>query len=309
LEDSEKKKILGILGPTGVGKTGTAIELCRRLDGEIVSCDSRQIYRGLDIGTAKPTSEEQEQAKHHLINIAEIGEVFSAHRYREKALEVIADIFSRGRQPLVVGGTGLYYRALSEGFFDVPENDEQLRRKLEQEAEERGNEALWARLNKVDPESAGKISKSDRFRTIRALEIFEISGLAKSALARDGAYPEKKYGFITIGLNLPRKELYERINKRVESMFENGWLEETKNLISSGRLNSGNNSKLMGYNYLYKHIEGEMDFLECLEKIKQAHRNYAKRQLTWFKRVRGIRWISAADPSKLDKIMELFNHQ
>ncbi len=309
MADKQKKKVLAILGPTGVGKTGTAIELCGRLNGEIVSCDSRQIYRGLDIGTAKPTPEEQAQARHHLIDVAEIGEVFSAQRYRELALEVIEEIFSRGKQPLVVGGTGLYYRALTEGFFEVPENDEELRKRLGAEADEYGNETLWERLNEVDPESAGKISKSDRFRIIRALEIFEISGLPKSALSREGAYPEKKYEFITVGLNLPRKELYEKINKRVEIMLENGWLDETKELISSGRLNSGNNSKLMGYNWLYKHIEGDMPFSDCLEKIKQAHRNYAKRQLTWFKRVRGISWISAADPCKFEKIVELFNHQ
>jgi tRNA dimethylallyltransferase len=303
------KKVLAILGPTGVGKTGVAIELCRRLEGEIVSCDSRQIYKGLDIGTAKPSCAEQAQAKHHLINIVETGEVYSAHRYREDALEVIQDIFSCNRQPLVVGGTGLYYRALTEGFFEVPENDEELRKSLEQEADEYGNEALWERLNEVDPESAERISKSDRFRIIRALEIFEVSGVPKSALAQKGAYPERDYEFITIGLSLPRKELYERINKRVDMMLENGWIEETRELISSRRLNSGNNSKLMGYNYLYNHIQDGVSLSESVEKIKQAHRNYAKRQLTWFKRVRGIRWISVADPSKIDKIVELFNHQ
>ncbi|MBD3218225.1 MAG: tRNA (adenosine(37)-N6)-dimethylallyltransferase MiaA [candidate division Zixibacteria bacterium] len=309
MEGSEKKKVLGLLGPTGVGKTGLAIELCQKLKGEVVSCDSRQIYKDLDIGTAKPDAEERKKAKHHLIDIIEMGEVFSAYRYRQAALEVIEDIFSRGRQPLVVGGTGLYYRALTEGFFEVPENDEELREKLESEAEEKGNQHLWNRLNEVDPDSAEKISVSDKFRIIRALEIFELCGAKKSELSDKGEYPDKRYKFITFGLNMPRKELYERINRRVDSMLESGWIEEAKNLISSSKLNSRNNQKLMGYNYLYKYINGTIDHKECVEKIKQAHRNYAKRQLTWFKRVSRIRWISAKDHQKAEKILEVFTKQ
>ncbi|HDS00531.1 MAG TPA: tRNA (adenosine(37)-N6)-dimethylallyltransferase MiaA [candidate division Zixibacteria bacterium] len=309
MEGRDKKKVLGLLGPTGVGKTGLAIELCQRLNGEVVSCDSRQIYKELDIGTAKPDEEEQRQVRHHLINIAEIGEVFSAYRYRQMALNAIEDIFERGKQPLVVGGTGLYYRALTEGFFEVPENDQEFRQKLEEEAEEYGNERLWNRLNTVDPESAEKISVSDRFRIIRALEIYELSGIKKSELSEKGEYPESCYKFITFGLNVPRRELYERINSRVDKMLEEGWIEETERLISASKLNSRNFQKFMGYNYLYKYVKGQIDRKEGIAKIKQAHRNYAKRQLTWFKRVSGITWISAKDQEKAEKIVELFTKQ
>ncbi len=301
--------MLGIVGPTGVGKTGIAIKVCKQLGGEIVSCDSRQIYRGLDIGTAKPTEEEKSRVKHHLIDIIEIGEQFSANEYRQMALEVIDNLFKNGIKPVVVGGTGLYYRALTEGFFEIPENDPEYRNRLELEAEEKGNECLWDKLNQIDPQSAQKISKSDRFRIIRALEIFHLTGRKKSELSASGEYPQPTYNYITIGLNLKRKHLYKRINKRVEEMFDEGWIEETRQLISSSRLNSRNISKLMGYNTLYYYLRGELEIGEAFEKIKQAHRNYAKRQLTWFKRVKGIRWISSDDPRAVEKIVELFKEQ
>jgi tRNA dimethylallyltransferase len=309
LGDKDRKKVLGLLGPTGAGKTGLAIELCQRLNGEIVSCDSRQIFKELDIGTAKPDKEEQRQARHHLINIVETGEVFSAYRYRQMALNSIEDIFGREKQPLVVGGTGLYYRALTQGFFEVPENDQGLRKKLENEAEEYGNEHLWNKLNQIDPESAEKISVSDRFRIIRALEIYEITGIKKSELSEKGEYPKTRYEFITFGLNMPRKELYQKINERVEKMLEEGWIEETEKLIAASKINSRNFQKFMGYNYLYKYVKGQIDRKEAIEKTKQAHRNYAKRQLTWFKRVSGITWISAKNPEKAEKIAELFTKQ
>lgn len=306
---SSAKNLLGLVGPTGVGKTALAIRLCRELDGEIVSCDSRQIYRNLDIGTAKPGADELSQARHHLIDIIDIGEQFSAYRFRQMALEVIADIFARGKTPVIVGGTGLYYRALSEGIFETPDHDEELRVKLEGLAESRGNQYLLDRLSEVDPVCAEKLSVADRFRIIRALEIYHLTGKTKSELASAGKYPEKTYNFVTVGLNLKRKKLYERINKRVLKMFEAGWYGEVQQLIEKTVMNSGNYSKLMGYNIIYEVITGMRDRSEMISKIQQAHRNYAKRQLTWFKRVRGIKWISRDDPEAFDKIMEVYNNE
>ena len=298
--------MLALLGPTGVGKTGAGIKLCRELKGEIISCDSRQIYKHLDIGTAKPSPEELRAVPHHLINLIEPGEMFSAYRFRIMAEEVIDKLFSEGKQPLVLGGTGLYFQALSEGLFETPEHDPELREELEQTAEKEGNEVLWERLNELDPDAAQKITKSDRFRIIRALEIHKTTGKAKSVLAESGNYAPVRYKFVIIGLNLPRKVLYDRINSRVDSMLEAGWEEETRKLIKNSCLNPRNIKKLMGYNRLYEYIEGQIDYSYCVEKIKQAHRNYAKRQLTWFKRVKGIQWLSAADPDLIKKVLELF---
>lgn len=309
MADKTNKKVLAILGPTGVGKTGTGIKLCKVLKGEIISCDSRQIYKYLDIGTAKPTPTELQSARHHLIDIIEPGEQFSAFRFRNMAEEVIKGLLEDSKQPIVLGGTGLYYQSLSEGLFMTPEHDQKLRDELEQLAESKGNESLWERLNELDPVAAQKISKSDRFRIIRALEIQKTTGKQKTELAKNGVYPPVLYNFITVGLNLPRKILYEKINKRVDLMLEAGWEEETRKLIQNSHLNLGNIKKLMGYNRLYEYIHGEIEYSECVEKIKQAHRNYAKRQLTWFRRVKGIHWLSAADSNHVNKILELFNSQ
>jgi len=303
------KKVLGIVGPTGIGKTSLGIEICQELNGEIISCDSRQIYRRLDIGTAKPTPEEKVRVRHHLIDIISIDEDFSAFRYREMALDVIEDILKRGKQPVVVGGTGFYYRALSEGIFETPEHDEDYRQELEEIAEKEGNEFLWNQLRTVDPISTEKISKSDRFRIIRALEIYKSTGEAKSSHAKSGNYPVNKYDFTTYGLTFERKLLYDRIDLRVEKMLEDGWYEETEKLIKESKLNANNVVKLMGYNILYECITKQRELSEGIEKIKQAHRNYAKRQLTWFRGQMDIGWFSPDDPQILEKICEPFKLQ
>lgn len=307
--DNPGTRVLGIVGPTGVGKTGTALKLCDLLKGEIVSCDSRQIIKRLDIGTAKPKSSRQARAKHHLIDIIELGEDFSVHDYRELAVKTIKNIFSRNKQPIVVGGTGLYYKALIEGFFETPPKDNRFRLKMEEEAEKYGADHLRAKLEKIDPEAARKILGSDIFRLIRALEIYHTTGRTKTELERMGDYPQQSYEFTTVGLNLRRKTLYERIDARVDKMLENGWIAELTGLIKASHVNSRNIRKIMGYNNLYQHIKSRLGFSECVAKIKQAHRNYAKRQITWFKKTKGISWLSADDPAVIEKIMELFKLQ
>jgi tRNA dimethylallyltransferase len=309
LGDNQGTRVLGIVGPTGVGKTGVALELCKRLKGEIISCDSRQIIKGLDIGTAKPLASERARAKHHLIDLIELGEDFSVHEYREMAVKTIEDIYSRGKQPIVVGGAGLYYKALVEGFFETPPKDDDFRKKMEDAADKYGADHLRAKLEKIDPEAARKILGSDTFRLIRVLEIYHTTGRTKSELEKSGEYPQQSHEFITIGLNLQRKVLYSRIDARVDKMLENGWIEELKALIETSRINSRNIGKIMGYNNLYQHVSARMGFSECVAKIKQAHRNYAKRQITWFKRTKGIIWLNTDDPSIVEKIMELFKLQ
>lgn len=302
------KKVLAIIGPTAIGKTTVGIELARKLNGEIVSCDSRQIYKLMDIGTAKPTKEEQAQAVHHLIDIVYPNERFSAGLFEKKATEVINDIFILQKLPIIVGGSGLYLKALESGLFQGPSADEKLRESLRKEKEKLGLESLYQKLKKVDPKTSQKISPTDEIRIIRGLEVYELTGKPISEWQEKGQYTDKNLNFIKFGLSLERKTLYQRINLRVDKMMEAGFLEEVKNLKSKKYSFQLPALRTFGYLDMEAYLEGQISLDEALEKFKQGTRNYAKRQLTWFRSDKKMEWVDIEQENPVESILAKFQH-
>jgi tRNA dimethylallyltransferase len=284
-------KILAILGPTGVGKTQISLELADILDGEIVSLDSRQVYKYMDIGTAKPTKKEMKKIAHHLIDIIYPDEKFTAADYGKKAREIIKEIIKRKKQPIVVGGSGLYLKALTKGFFKGPKADEKLRGKLREEESKFGPYYLYEKLREVDPKAAQRIHPNDSVRIIRALEVYELTGKSITSLQEKGDYEPFELDFIKVGLSLDRKKLYEMIDQRVEKMITEGFLDEVKGLKEKGYSSKLKAFKTVGYQELFSYLEGKIDLPLAVESIKLNTRHYAKRQLTWFRKDREIRWL------------------
>ena len=307
-----KPRILALVGPTGSGKTQTAIRICQALDAEIVSMDSMQIYRGMDIGTAKPTTQERAAAPHHMIDVAEPDELFTVSMYREMAMRAIDDILARGRLPLLVGGTGLYLQAISyELSLGESGADSAMRQELRQIAQEPdGPWRLHERLKAVDPQSAQKLHPNDVRRVIRALEIYESSGKAKSEQA-DEARQEGPYHVLVYGLTMPRKQMYARINARVDAMVASGLVEEVQRLLARGiePRQEGGAMQAIGYKEIVPYLTGEAVLADCVEDLKRASRNYAKRQLTWLRRDKRVNWMTydAAEefPALLTRVMHL----
>ncbi|MBC7348900.1 MAG: tRNA (adenosine(37)-N6)-dimethylallyltransferase MiaA [Candidatus Aminicenantes bacterium] len=303
--DIRTRKILTVVGPTAVGKSEVALWLAREFAGEIISCDSMQVYRGFDLGTDKPDPEAREAVPHHLIDIVEPEDQFSAADFAGLAAETAEEIAGRGRLPIVVGGTGLYHKALVEGLFPGPGRDPALRKKLKQEAERSGLETLYEKLREVDPEYAGKISPSDSLRIIRALEVYLLTQTPLSQHFRETRSPLEAKGFnlIEIGLKLERKELYGRIEARVERMFASGLVEEVKSLLARGVPETVTPFKGLGYRQVLQYLHGEISLPEAIELTKLETRHFAKRQLTWFKKSPGITWFEANDRSGLKKFV------
>ena len=281
------RKLLIIAGPTASGKTALGIELAKRLDGEIVSADSMQIYRGMDIGTAKATPEERRAVPHHLLDIADPDEQYSVSRYVEDAAAVCGELFSRGKQPIIVGGTGLYIDSLLAGrrFAGEAEESAALRRALSAEYDRRGGEEMLRRLAAVDPERAEKLAPTDRRRIIRALEVFELTGRNISAHDRESRQQAPAYDALyTVLEYADRAALYERIERRVDRMCEDGLYAETQALLDRGIPDGSTCMQAIGYRQAAMFLRGEIPEPEARELIKQATRRYAKRQLTWFRR-------------------------
>lgn len=283
----EKQKLICIGGPTGVGKTALAIEIANKFNGEIISCDSIAIYKGLDIGSAKPTVEEQKQAKHYLIDIVEPNDEFSVAEYVENARKVINDISSRGKMPIVVGGTGLYMKCLLyEMALGNSDKSIEIREKYNKFATENGNQAVYDYLCSIDAESAKELHPNDIKKVIRAIEIFETTGKKKSQLKTE---VESKYDYLMIFLNTDRKTLYDRINLRVEKMIECGLENEVKNLIKTYHLTRENQSmEAIGYKEFFDYFENKTNLQETIDLIKLNSRHYAKRQITWFKKMPNV---------------------
>jgi tRNA dimethylallyltransferase len=293
------KVILIVCGPTGSGKGQLARELARRKGGEIISADSRKIYRRLDIGTAKPTQQQREEVPCHLLDVCDPGEVFTAARFVELADRAIAGIHGRGRLPLVVGGTGLYLRALIHGIADVPPRDEELRaRLLDEESAQPG--ALRRKLEQVDPRAAGQIPPGDLVRTVRALEVYQLTGQPISAHQDSHGFEPVRYRARQIALDWDRDELYRRIDARVERMMAAGWLEEVRGLIKDG-LDQTPAFRTVGYPQLKDHLEGKLTLEQAVSERQKEHRRYARRQLTWFRAQKEIEWVPApVDPDSLE---------
>lgn len=284
------KRIIIICGPTCVGKTAVGIELARRLGGEIVSADSQQVWRGFDVGTAKPTIAQRALVPHHLIDIADPTEHFDAARFVEMADRAIADIASRGRVPLIVGGTGMYLRMLVHGLCDTPPRDVEFRLEMQREIDNVSLSKLYERLQSIDPESAARIKQNDSTRIVRALEIYHMTGVAASELRQSHAFKGKRYDAKWIGLDLERPQLYARINARVDAMVANGLPGEVR-VLREKYSDAVQPFSAVGYKEMSAHLRGEIDLAEAIRLIKQNTRRFAKRQLTWFRAETEIRWM------------------
>ena len=294
--------LLVIAGPTASGKTGLSIRLAKALDGEVISADSMQIYRGMTIGTAKPTPEEQEGVAHHLIDILEPEENFSVAQYAQLARAAIEEVAERGRVPILAGGTGLYISAVVDNIsFSPAVTDEGLRQELRCKAQQEGNGAVWEMLHQIDPQTAEAIHENNLGRVIRAIEVYHTTGITMSEQVRLSRLRPSPYDICFIGLNYAdRQVLYNRIGIRVDQMLRDGLLEEAKEVLS--RRLSATAAQAIGYKDLKEYFAGQCSLEEAAEKIKQETRRYAKRQLTWFRRDGRIVWILCDDAGSGDGV-------
>lgn len=301
----KKIPVIVVLGPTASGKTALAIELAKVYDGEIVSADSMQIYKGMDIATAKPTAQEMSEVPHHLIGFVDPDKRFSVAEYVETAKNVIFDIHSRGKLPIICGGTGLYINSLIDNIkFDDTSEDFELRDKYLKIAKEKGNHYLWEMLNSVDERAALGIHENNVIRVIRALEVYEKSGKTISEAKDISRAEPSPFEPFFIGLNFSdRQMLYDRINERVDKMVECGLINEVRQAYKEDR-SMKTAHQAIGYKELIPYFEGESDLETCLDKIKQETRRYAKRQLTWFRRDTRINWINCDEFGDIKKISE-----
>ena len=278
-----------LVGPTAVGKSATALELARTLDAEIVSADSMQVYRGMDIGTAKPTAAERALVPHHLIDVCEVSEVFDAKRFTEMASQVIDGIHARGRKALVVGGTGLYVRALRHGLFEGPSRNEELRERLEKMSAVQ----LFEELERLDPATAKRIDRHNPRRLVRALEVFHVTGQPISELQKEWGRKEDNHSTVLPGfmLNRDRKNLHTRIEQRIDQQITSGWLDEVRQLRERGLEKNATAMQAAGYRELVTHLRGDLSLAEAVALIKTRTRQLAKRQLTWFRREPQLNWL------------------
>lgn len=299
----KKQPLIAVVGPTASGKTAVGIALAKEYNGEVVSADSMQIYKGMDIATAKPTADEMQGIPHHLISELEPAASFSVAEYVKLAQQKISDIAGRGKQPILVGGTGLYVSSLIDNInFDNAVTDGSVRRRLTEEAAELGGEEMLERLRKVDPEAAEKIPAANLTRIIRALEVYEVTGIPFSRHKELNRMQEPLYNACMIGLTYKdRSILYEKINKRVDMMLENGLVEECRAVYENKKL--GTACQAIGYKEFIPYFENVKTKEECIDKIKQYSRNYAKRQLTWFRRDERIEWVEIAEDTAFSTII------
>jgi len=274
-----------------VGKSATAIRLAKDFDGEVINCDSMQVYRGFDIGTDKIPPEGREDIPHHLIDVSDPAHQFTAADFVRLAMEAIREIRGRNRLPIITGGTGLYLKALIEGLFPEGRKDPRIRAELEMEAEEKGLEGLYRELMEADPDYGCTIGKRDRVRIIRALEVFRATGKPLSAHFASTRSPTGDFHILQIGLKLEREKLYRRIEDRVERMFARGIVEEVKGLLAAGVRRDAPPFRALGYRQVLKYLSGEITLEEAIAETKKETRRYAKRQMTWFRKRKEIRWF------------------
>lgn len=298
-----ERKIYAVCGPTAVGKTKFAIEIARRLNGEIVSCDSMQLYKYMDIGSAKPTEAERLMVKHHLVDEIDPRQPFSAAKYQRLAKAAIEDIFSAGKRPIIAGGTGLYLNSLLYDMdFSAPPGDPQLRAKLYEKAEKQGAQALYEQLQTEDPQAAARIHPNNVKKVVRAIEAAQ-SGEKVRDFSRDLS-PAGDYDSVLIGLTRDREELYRRINKRVDALLQQGLLEEVKGLLDRGLSESDISMKGIGYKEIIGYYRGEYPLMEAVRLVKKNTRRYAKRQLTWFRRYKEMKWFNISEYGSEESCLE-----
>ncbi|MEW6665491.1 MAG: tRNA (adenosine(37)-N6)-dimethylallyltransferase MiaA [Thermodesulfobacteriota bacterium] len=279
----EKQKLVVITGPTASGKSSMAVKLALRFGAEIVNADSMQVYRGMDVGTAKPSLEERQGIPHHLLDVVEPNEQFNAALYRSHALEALREIRERGKTAFVVGGTGLYIKSLLGGLMACPPADPGLRERLREEYEREGGAVLHRRLRELDPESAGRIHPRDTVRLLRALEVIQLSGKALSTTRRMHAFGERPFHALKICLQMEREQLYHRINERCLWMIQEGLIGETEALLRKGFSPDLKPMKSLGYRHIVRFLRGDWDRSTAVRELQADTRRYAKRQLTWFR--------------------------
>ena len=296
----EKKQLIVILGPTASGKTGLSIEVARHFDAPVLSCDSRQFYREIPIGTAAPTAEEQDKVPHYFVGNRSVTEFYNAGRYEEDALKQLDELFQTHDRVVMVGGSGLYIDAVCEGMDDIPAVDPSIRPALQKRFEEGGLEILLAELQKLDPEYYEKVDRQNPARVIRALEVCKGTGKAYTAL-RKGTLKERPFTVIKIGVNMPREELYDRINRRVDGMLEAGLEAEARRVYP---LRKHNALQTVGFREFFAYFDGEISRDEAIDLIKRNSRRYAKRQMTWFGRDEQTRWFTREQADAVVKYIE-----
>lgn len=289
-----KPKVIVICGPTASGKTALSIELAKRIDGEIVSADSMQIYKDMDIGSAKPTLEEMQGIKHYMLDFVSPEERYNVADYKEEAVEAIEEILKKGKVPIVVGGTGLYVDSLIYGIeYPKMEFDEEYRKELEKRAELEGLEKLYEEAEKIDPKAMKSISKNDKKRIIRVLEIYKQTGKTKTEQEIESRKNEVPYDYKVFAINMERELLYDRINKRVDIMIEQGLIEEVKGITNKYK-EYPTAMQALGYKEIKEYLDGFITKEEAIEKVKQETRRYAKRQLTWFRKNKETIWLDGS---------------
>jgi len=288
---SDLQPLVAIVGPTAAGKSALGIEVALRWGGEVVCCDSTQLYRGFDIGTSKVRGAEQRGVPHHLMDLLDPHEVFTAGDYRRRAAAVLGDLRQRGKLPVFTAGTGLYLRALLEGLADAPARSEELRARLRRRSQQRGAVYLHRVLARFDPASASRIAPRDSPKIIRALEVRLRAGKPMSEVLRAGQAPLEGYEVIKVGLLPPRAALYARIEQRTQAMIEAGWLEEVRVLMARAQGQQWKPFQFIGYGELRAHLNGVVGRDAAIRAIQQATRRYAKRQITWYRRERGVEWF------------------
>ena len=303
--------LVAIVGPTASGKSALAVALARMLGGEVLACDSTQVYRGFDIGTAKPTPEERGGIPHHLLDLVEPSFPFTAGEFRVRAVAVLEDLRQRAKLPILTVGTGLYLRALLEGWADAPARSEELRARLEAGANARSLQYLHRVLRRLDPEAALRIGSRDRPKMIRAIEVCLLTGRSITEVHRSGRTPLEGYHPVKIGLQPPRAALYDRIERRAQTMLDRGWLEEVARLIRDGVPLDSKPFDFIGYSELRAHLEGTVTLAAATKAITQATRRYAKRQMTWFRKEPLVRWFPGFgdDPAILGAAEKLVTGQ
>lgn len=287
----DKIRLVSIVGPTASGKTDLAVRLAERVDGEIVNADSMQVYKDMNIGTAKPSLELRQRVPHHLLDIVTPEVNFTASDFRRQASAAIADIHQRGKKVVLVGGTGLYIRALLQGLVDSPSGDQAIRDELIGLADRIGNEGLLKQLAEVDPVTAERLHPNDRVRIIRALEVYRQTGRPMAEFRAEHGFADYRYDCLKIGIHVERQELYRRVDRRVEEMMAAGLLSEVEELLRCGYHRDQKAMRSIGYKEVCAAIAGEYSLDQAVQLIKRDTRHYAKRQMTWFNKENGIKWV------------------
>jgi tRNA dimethylallyltransferase len=299
------KPVVVMVGPTAVGKSRVAIEVAKAFETEVLTADSRQVFRGMDVGTDKPLPEERQDVPHRLIDLVNPDESFNAGLYRRRALDEIERLYRDRRLPLVVGGTGLYVRTLLKGLCAAPPADPIVRAALRQEAKDEGPDRLYARLVAVDPVTAVRLHPRDESKVLRALEVYQLSGRRMSEFQQEHGFAERPFSALIIGLNRDRAALYRRIEERIDWQLAHGLIEETKQLLAQGYQRDSAAMKGLGYRQVAEHLAGEYDAVEMVRRFKRDTRHFSKRQMTWFRKEPGIQWLTIEESESARHTAEL----